>query len=222
MPGLRGVSYLEIDIEDSNQNTHTGIFEFREDLENVSNVAKQYLIGNSGQYLKRAYDIGDELIPADLNSGELENRRGYHVDGGAGVFAETITAKAGGDGVQWGDGSTDPNDPDDITRWDAAGCDLIAQRDILAWYISQSRTGSAGNCRLHVGEWTDGSYESGQGVFGKPLTLAIQEGTVSRTAEENTVLDVTIEGVWTAVFPDAEIPEADEVVKQVTNALKDR
>ena len=217
MTGLRGRAILEIDLEDETGTTRTCVFELREGLEPSSNITRRFLLSNKGQYIREAYDIGSEYIPGDLDTANTEDRRGYHVDGGAGQFGQTITAAAGDKDASWGDGSTDPNDPADISRYDATGCDLTAQKQILEWVTSQAATGSKGQARLHLGEWTDGSY-SDPGVFDRPFVVAIPEVTVSRDPTESK-LKVTLEMAWTAVFPEAVVEEAQDAVDEIINAI---
>ncbi|MFT8175926.1 hypothetical protein, partial [Salmonella enterica] len=79
---------------------------------------------------------------------------------------QSITAKGAQDDT-WGDGSTDPNDPADVSKYDATGSDPQAMKEVLEWYITQPRHGSTGNARLYVGEWSDGTYASTAGAFGE-------------------------------------------------------
>ena len=219
MPGLREKAVLEIDLEDSDGNTHTGVFELQEDLNDSGAVNKTFLLSNRGQYIREAFDIGTDLIPDDIANADLENRRGYHVDGGSGEYTERLTAKAGDQDAQWGDGSTDPNDPADISKFDATGCDPIVQKQIFEWYSLQAKTDSMGQARLHIGEWTDDSYTAESGVFGKPLTVAIRETEVTLDPDDPSALDVTLEGVWTAVFPEAVVEEALDIIDEIAELM---
>lgn len=219
MTGLRNKAVLEIDLEDSSGTVHTGVFELREDLNDTGGVARQFLLSNRGQYIREAFDIGTDLLPEEITDADLENRRGYTVDGGAGEYTQRLTAKAGDRDAQWGDGSTDPNNPDDISKYDATGSDPTAQKQIFNWYASQAKTDSMGQARLHLGEWTDGTHSSTAGVFGKPLAVAITETEVTKDPEDPSALDVTIEGVWTAVFPDAVVQEAQDVVDNIAELI---
>jgi len=219
---LRNRVVLEIDVEDSTDTTRTGVFVLREDLKQNSSVAKRYLLSNRGQYIREAVDIGTEILSDELAETDFEERRGYHVDGGAGTYAQSLTAKAGDRDVQWGDGSTDPNDPNDITKYDATGADPIAQKQILEWYISQSGTDSRGQCRLYTGEWTDGTHAQSAGAFGKPLVLAITESNIGLDPDDPSVVEVAIEGEWTAVLPDAAVAEAESLVENISEIIPDR
>ncbi|WP_254768237.1 hypothetical protein [Salinilacihabitans rarus] len=204
MPGLRDTAVLEIDLDDST----TGVFELQEDLTDTGTVQKQYLLSNRGQYLREAYDIGVDLLPDEVEEADLEDRKGYHVDGGAGGYQEQLSFKAGAEGAQWGDGSTDPTNPDDIAKTDATGADPVAMKQVFEWYVTQSRSDSRGGCRLHIGEWTDGSHSTEAGVFGQPLPVAITEATVTYDPDDPGAIEVTLELEWTAVFPDVDLQGA--------------
>jgi len=222
MPGLRNKAVLEIDVQDQNGSTRTGVFVLQEDLQQSGSVSKRFLLSNRGQYIREAVDIGTEILSDELNDTDFEDRRGYHVDGGAGTYAQSLAAKAGDRDVQWGDGSTDPDDPSDVTKYDATGADPIAQKQILEWYISQSGTDSRGQCRLYIGEWADGTHAQLAGAFGKPLVLAIIESNVGLDPDDPSALDVTIEGEWTAVLPDAAVAEAESLVENISEIIPDR
>lgn len=216
MPGLRNRAILEIDLRDSNDDLHTGVFELREDLSDTGEVTKQFLLSNRGQYIREAYDIGTDILPDDVAEADLEDRKGYHVDGGTGMYTESLDFTAGSQDAQWGDGSTDPDDPSDLNKYDATGADPTALKQVLEWYVSQARTGSGGPARLHIGEWTDGTYSDSAGVFDRPMPVAIKETNITKDPDDPSAIEGTIELAWTAVFPDVDvqgtIDEAAELV----------
>ena len=214
MVGLRNKAVLEIDLQDGSGDTRTGEFHIREDLNASGEVTKQFLISNPGQYIREAADV----LPQDITDEEAESRRGYTIDSGGGTYAERIDAKAGDRDAQWGDGSSDPDDPADITKYDATGCDTQAQKQIFQWYISQAKTDSLGKARLHIGEWTDGSH-SDAGVFGKPLVIAIREANISRDPDDPGTLELSLECVWTAVLPEDVVDEAQQSVDELSQAI---
>ena len=218
-PGLTDRAILEIDLDDASGITHTGAFSLQEDFQDTGTVAKQYLLSNRGQYLREAYDIAGDAI-SDEQTADLEHRRGYHVDGGAGQYTQQLEVTVSPDEDPWGDGSTDPADPTDISRFDASGeCDLTAKKQIFEWYVSQSKTGSLGQARLYVGQWSDGTYATNAGVFGRPLAVAIHETSVTRDPDEPAALNVVIEGQWTAVFPEAVVDDAATAAKDAADAI---
>ncbi len=150
MTGLSEKAFLEIDVVDDSDTERTCVFELQEDLEPSTSTVRLYLLGNRGQYVKEAFEIGADVLGVE-DIPESDNRRGYHVDGGAGSVQLTLDAKGGGRDAQWGDGSTDPADPDDVSKFDATGCDPQAQKDILDWVVSQAKTDSAAPARLYHG-----------------------------------------------------------------------
>jgi hypothetical protein len=214
---LRERAVLEIDIVDDSGAERTCVFELREDLEVTTSTTKTYLIGNRGQYLREAVDLGSDVLGIDLP--EADNRRGYHVDGGAGVETITIEATGGDRGLQWGDGSTDPNDPADVSQYDATGCDPGAQRDILDWIVSQAKTDSASPARLFHGEWSDGTHAGDAGAFGKPRAVAIREATLPNPPDESSAFNATIEMIWTDVFPSASVDDAQQAIDELLNEV---
>ncbi|MFW5903515.1 MAG: hypothetical protein ACOCS7_02125 [Halolamina sp.] len=199
---LRDIAYLEIDYEDSSGTVHTGVFELHEDLEQNTEVDIKYLLANRGQYLNEAWSISNDVLPEDVTDEDLERRKGYHVDGGAGIWTRTITA-TGTQGDTWGDGSTGADDPSDVSKYDATGCDPQAMKDVLEWFLSQPRHGSTGNARLYIGEWSDGTYADSAGAFEKPWRCAITNGTVSRDPDDPSAVSVSLELAWTATYPGA-------------------
>lgn len=220
-PGLTNRAILEIDVKDDSGTTRTGAFHLQEDLEDTGVVSKQYLLSNRGQYLREAYDVAADVIP-EAQTADLESRRGYHVDGGAGQYTQQLDVSISSDEDPWGDGSADPTNPDDISKYDASGdCDLTTKKQIFEWYVTQSKTGSLGQARLYIGQWSDGTYADAAGVFGKPLATAIHETSVTRDPDEPSCLKVVIEGQWTAVFPEAAVDEALDQLEKAASAIQD-
>ncbi|GGK74512.1 hypothetical protein [Haloarcula sebkhae] len=222
MPGLTDSAILEVDVVDETGDTRTCAFQVKEELEDTGNVAKTYLIGSRGQYLRAAYEIADKTVPGELADENTESRRGYFVDGGAGQYVEQIAGKAGDRDLQWGDGSTDPTDPNDISKYDATGCDTLAQKQIFEYVISQSKTGSLGQARLYWGQWSDGTYADSAGAFGRPLTVAIIETNVTDDPDDPNAIDVSITAEWAAVLPEAVVDEAESVAKDINEIIPER
>jgi len=216
MTGPREKAFLEIDIVDDTDTKRTCVFEFREDLQITPSPTKNYLIGNRGQYVREAIDIGSDVLGADVP--EADNRRGYYIDGGAGLAQLTVEATGGDRDLQWGDGSSDPNDPDDVSMYDATGCGPRAQLDILEWVITQGKTDSASPARLYYGQWTNGTHASTAGAFDKPRAVAIQELATTDPTDEPSAFTVTIETAWAAVLPEAAVDEAQNAIEELLEA----
>jgi|AntRauTorcE11897_2_1112592.scaffolds.fasta_scaffold01299_3 hypothetical protein len=200
---LRSTAYLEIDI---NGGDTTGVFELREDLSDTGDVTKNYLLSNRGQRFREAFDIGTDLLPDDVADADLENRKGYHVDGGSGHYQETLSFAAS-PGDEWGDGSTDANDPDDVNKTDATGSEPIAMKQVFEWFVTQSKSDSSGGTRLHIGEWNDGTYsETGEaGAFGHPMPIAINESSITYDPDKPAAIEGSITLTWTSMFPDVDL-----------------
>lgn len=207
---LRDVAYLEIDLEDADGTVHTGVFQLREDLDQTGDITINYLLSNRGQLLREAFDIGTDLMPENVTDADLERRKGYDVDGGSGIWTQSITAK-GAQGDTWGDGSTDPNDESDVSKYDATGSDPQAMKEVIEWYLTQPRHGSTGNARLYVGEWSDGTHADTAGAMGKPFRCAIREGTINRDPDDPSMVEVSLKLTWTALFPQAVGDSLDKI-----------
>lgn len=219
MVGLRNRAVLEIDLQDDSGATHTCVFELQEDLQEDGEVAKRFVMGNRGQYITEIWDISADAVGAeDLTTGG-RNMRGYHVDGGAGDFVQRLTARAGDKDMRWGDGSSDPDDPADITKYDATGCDRTAQKQVFEWVISQAKTDSISPARLHIGEHTNGDYSAEAGVYGQPLAVAIREASATKDPDDPSAFEVTIECVWTALAPEAALDEAQQIIDDIAGVI---
>ncbi len=216
MTGLSQKAYLEVDIVDDEDTERTCVFEFREDLEVAPNMTKAFLIGHRGEYVREAASVGADVLGVDIP--EAENRRGYYVDAGAGVETLTITATGGDRDMQWGDGSSDPADPEDVTKYDATGCDPRAQVDIIDWVISQAKTDSASPARLYHGQWADGTYADTAGAYNRPRAIAVQELSFEDPTDDPSGFTATIEAVWLAVFPEAAVDEAQRAIDELLEA----
>jgi hypothetical protein len=219
MSGLRNKIVLEIDIQDADGTTRTGVFPLQEDLTTTGEVSRTYLMSNRGAYIRQIYDVGTDLLPDEVTDAELEDRKGYHVDGGAGSYGQTITATAGPGDDPWGDGSAAEGA---FNKYDASGdVELVVKKQVLEWYLAQAKSDSRGETRLHIGEWTDGSHGTDAGVFGEPMPVAIPEGSVERDADDPSALSVTLECAWTALFPDNVIESTTDALDELASKIPD-
>ncbi|WP_135830633.1 hypothetical protein [Halorussus halobius] len=219
MTGLRGEAYLEVDVPDGDT-TRTCVFHLQEELADTGAITHQYLLSNRGQLLRSAYDIGTDLLPDDVADADLENRKGYHVDGGAGTYTEDLSFQVGPGDSPWGDGSSEAGA---FNKFDASGdVDLIVKKQVWDWATSQAQTGSGNPARLHVGEWTDGSHETDEGVFEGPMPVAIKEATLTKDPDDPSALNGSIELTWTALFPDVDVVGATEdAMDEVADLIPD-
>jgi hypothetical protein len=218
MTGLSNQGYLEVDITDSSGTERTCVFGLREDLETSTGTIHLFLLGNRGQYIREAYQIGTDVLGIE-GVPEPDNRRGYHVDGGAGAVTITLSATAGDRDAQWGDGSSAANDPDDVTKYDATGCGPQAQQDIIDYVVGEAKTDSANAARLYVGQWSDGTHADTAGAFGKPRAVAIAELMTTNPPDDPSAFSVTIEAIWTALFPESVLDEAQDALDELIEAI---
>lgn len=201
----------------------TGVFVLREDLDDTETIEPTHLVGNRGQYISELYEQATGLDPTDiLPESDQPRRAGYHLDGGAGEDEWTIsgTTAAGDPDEQWGDGSTDPDDADDVSSFDATGCHPTAKRDILGAWIAQNRIDSGGQARLYRGEWSDGTYADEPGAFNEPITVAVQNAQLQRESGDSSAASITIELVRTTSVPDI-TDQAEDIVDAVGDFITD-
>ncbi|QLH80991.1 hypothetical protein [Halosimplex pelagicum] len=216
MPGLRDKAILEIDLRDESGNVRTGKFFLQEDLNDSSELSKLFLLSNRGQYISEAFDVASDQIPDDILEGETENRRGYHVDGGAGTFGYNLTANVGPEEDPWGDGSAAAGA---VNRYDASGdVALVAKKQVLEWYVGQAKTDSGNPARLHVGEWTDGSHGTDVGAYEHPLTVAITELNIDNDPDKPSAFNATITVEWTTPWAGA-VDWAQDVVDDIAEII---
>jgi hypothetical protein len=186
----------------------TGVFELRNSLSPSEEGRRNFILGGRGGAI-------NELLAALDEDDELNSRESFFLDGGTGTKEKTFTCRLiGGDGdhepLQMGDGSSDPNDPDDVTEWDATGAGHpMTQWQILDHWLSEARTDSENPAELHWGEWSDGSYVD-EGVYGEPIDVVVQEWPVRRGEDEPSDAEVTITAQSASAFEEAAEAIEDE------------
>lgn len=183
-------AYLELEDGDG-----TGVFELQIDLEYQAQVSKTYIVGNRGQYIREAIN---EALGLDIALDQSDRRTGFSLDGGAGSWENTLTFSAGIEesSINWGDGSSG--------RRDAGGASVspLTRSQVLEWWIANTRSDSFGYSRIHIGEWTDGSYpESNAGKFGMPMPIAITEFDASKPEDDPNAFQGTLSYTHVALVP---------------------
>lgn len=195
----------------------TAAFEFR-DHSPSRELTHSYLVGGSGQVLSELYSQASDVDPTDiLPDADTDRRAGIYLDAGAGTNAFTITAEVGtGDeDLQWGDGSSAAGS---ANKYDAAGeTNPGAKRDVLLRYLQEARTDSGGQLRLYIGEWSDGTYASSAGVFGKPIPVALVSVRAERPKDESATVTYTLEFEQATVAPTS----VDELTQDFTDAANE-
>ena len=213
---------LEIDGNNGPYAGATGVFVLREDLEDTEELEHKHIAGNRGQYLSELYrqvgGLSDELGDVIDVSEDADRRAGYHLDGTAGEDMWTITGKTGVDDPdeQWGDGSTDPNDPADASVLDATGCATVTKRDILGGWLKQNRIDSTTPARLYRGEWSDATHADSAGVFGRPVPVVVQDARLQKAGDEPARAEVSITLIRTS-----KLPKLDDAIDDVVAVLRE-
>ncbi|GAA1280119.1 hypothetical protein GCM10009725_30030 [Aeromicrobium tamlense] len=173
-------------------------FILQTDLETTDELSRSYVVAERGQYVTETFDVLPDQLTDPVADVDFSRRAGYHLDGGAGSDTITISANRGAEEeAQWGDGSASG----ESTMYDAVPDDLDAQVDVLRHWLNETRSDSGGQTRLHIREHTDGSYSDEAGVFGEPITVAIQDHTIQK--EDHATISVTLTVVRTETVPDA-------------------
>jgi len=217
---------LEIDGNNGEYSGRTAEFHLREDLEDTLEIEHKHILGNRGQYVSELYrqigglsdELGDVLEPSE----NADRRAGYHLDGGAGTETMTVTGMTGVDDPdeQWGDGSTDPNDPADVSVVDATGSSTVSKRDILGGWLKQNRIDSTTPARLYRGEWSDGTHDDSAGVFDRPIPVVVQDARLQKASDDPARAEVSLTLIRTSKLPEL-ADAADDLVDTLGSLVPD-
>jgi len=208
---LTETAYLTID-----DGTSVAEFELRLDLEETAEINKTFILSNRGQYVQEIY----EQIVDDTDLATDQRRRGYHIDGGAGEWSHTLVFSTGLEDAIWGDGAGGTG-PDNVTQTDASGpeVDPLARKQVMEQWIARTRTDSFGQAKLYWGEWSDGTYATSAGAFGRPMNVVIREASLNSPEIDQDVNsfegNLTLER--TSIFPE----EVDEALDNATQLVQD-
>lgn len=206
MPDLRTTAVLEIEAFGT-----IGEFHLRDDLSDREEVDRQYVVSEAGQNLRYLGDIATDIAPDEIVAADFARREGYHLDGGSGSHSWTLSFNYPVDdpGLRWGDGSSNPNDPEDYTALDATGCHPLVAKQVLGHWVAQAQTDSRGQARLYWGEY------SNDGVF-DPIPVAIDSANLSKDESDPSAFEGTLEVTRTA-----SIPSLEDAFDEVTGAVED-
>lgn len=185
----------------------TATFRLNIGLEETTEIEKQYIMADRGQYLQ---EIADNNV-VDLGVDAVAERRaGFTIDGGAGQQTFNVTFETGLDSVTWGDGNSGTG-PDNVTKTDASGADVKAldRKQVLSYWIRRTRTDSFGQARLHWGQWTDGNVGSlTAGVYNQPIPVSIMNANLEGpSTNDSSVFVGTLTLQRVAIFPTDQIPD---------------
>jgi hypothetical protein len=175
----RGVLELTADV-DGDGTDETGAFHLVGNVTVSEEVEKDFIFDNTAS--------GLVSLVSDLSDVDIEPRKGFYLDIGAGahVFEIEFRGWEGANAVPWGDGSgTYPAD--------ATGEDPLRQMQCFLKYLQLSTTDSFSPATLRIGEYADGTYGA-NGAF-DPLEVAVQGPRNTHTAEEYSTFD----GTFTAI-----------------------
>lgn len=164
MPALdRGVLELTADVDDDGTQ-ETGVFVFGGDVSLTQEIQKDFIFENTAS--------GLITLTEDLAGFDVEARKGLYLDigGGQHVIEIEFLGWEGTNSLQWGDDSgTFPAD--------ATGEDVFKQIQCFMRYCQLATTDSFNPATLHIGEYTDGTYQNSDGntVNGAfdPLDVAV-------------------------------------------------
>lgn len=177
---LRNTAYLVISSPSLGE--ADGVFELRHDLEVESQLEKSYLVGNFGTAIQEAARYVPEEVPGFQDT-IPERRQGYSVDAGGGTWGGSLTFTTGLEDATWGDGSGGEGETN-VTTTDASGSGVhpLTRLQVLQYWLANTLTDSRGQARIHIGEWTDGSFDDyrdgshvdvSAGAYGRPIPVAV-------------------------------------------------
>lgn len=192
-------------------------FEFQLNFEESSELSKNYVVGQRGQYIREIEQINPFDVSLETTG---ERRTGFWVDGGAGEWQHTLSFQTGLEDVQWGDGSNDE-------QKDASGEGVhpLRRKDVLEHWLANTRSDSGGQVRLHWSGWTDGDIPHVSGVdagpYNRPMFVAVREANIDAPDLNEDINSV--EGTLTvnrvALIPDAVPTDFDDAADLVRDAF---
>ena len=218
---LRNVAYLELDPQGIGNTGDKAVFELRHDLEIDSQVEKQYLVGNFGTAIQEATRFVKGQLDAAPEPTKDSRRAGYSVDAGGGTWGGTLSFTTGLEDVRWGDGDGGDG-PSNVTNSDASGegVDALTRLQVLQYWLANTLSDSRGQVRLHIGGWTDGSYDDYRdggsvnvdaGIFGGAIPIAVLNCEPRATVDDPTAAQVTLN------YRRTQVPDA--LIEDLTNAF---
>lgn len=176
------------------RDNRTGVFEMRKDLTPTVNTNRNFVLGGRGGIVNEIQDLVTDT----------QSREEFFVDLGTGVRRKTLEFSlndgSGSETLQWGDGSSDASDPDDITKWDATAARSAETKwQIFDYWLSETNIDSNAPATLHYGQYADGTRLSEDGVY-EPLSVTVPEWTMEKPTNNASSLTVTLTMRLTAEF----------------------
>jgi len=214
--GLYNTAWLVIEEDPRIDNNRTAAFELRNVEESQSSQEPDYIMGGRGNFITQYQTFFGDDTEFGVSTANARKRAGYFLDGGSGVWSETVAFKASDSSVPlvWGDEQSATGQAN-VTETDASGSEVeaLSRRQILDNWIASTRSDSFGNTRLHIGEYTDGSYPdyrdgekvtADAGAFGRPIPVAVESTQLSCPEDEAGTVDGTITVQRVRIFPTTE------------------
>jgi len=195
--GLYNTAWLVIEEDPRIDNNRTAAFELRNVEESQSSQEPDYIMGGRGNFITQYETFFGDETTFGVETINSRKRAGYWLDGGAGLWSETVNFSASDSSVPlvWGDEQSGTGQAN-VTTTDASGSEVknLTRRQVLDYWMAQTRSDSFGNTRLHIGEYTDGSYQdyrdgakvnADAGAFGHPIPVAIESAQLTTPEDEN-------------------------------------
>lgn len=218
--GLYNTAYLVCQESPLVDNPRTAVFELRHVQEFNTTQEPSYIMGGQGEFLRQAGRYISDEDTFEIEETNMPKRAGFWLDGGTGRWETQLSFEAGiaNDSITWGNGDGGEGQAN-VTQTDASGADVkpLARQQVLDFWLAMTRSDSFAHTRLHVGEWTDGSfddYRDGEyvdvdaGAYGSPYPIAITSTNFEK-GEETSYFTGTITGARVALFPASEALLAD-------------
>lgn len=220
--GLYNTAWLIVEEDPRIESNRTAAFELRNVDESQSSQEPDYIMGGRGNFINsfRTFLSDTEEFGVDAVS-YGPRRSGYWLDGGSGLWSETITFKVSDSSVAtvWGDEQS-AQGQENVTTTDASGTEInaITRRQVLDYWLAQTRSDSFGNTRIHIGEYTDGTYDDYEesqkvsataGAFGHPIPVAVESVQLTTPEDQPGTLEgtITLQRVKTFDFDEEELSD---------------
>jgi hypothetical protein len=213
--GLYNTAWLVIEEDPRIENNRTAAFELRNVDESASTQEPDYIMSGRGNFITQYSTFFGDETTFGVETTNARKRAGYFLDGGSGIWSETVSFKASDSSVPlvWGDERSDAGQAN-VTKFDASGSEIekLTRRQVLDYWLAQTRSDSFANTRLHIGEYTDGSYpdyrdgekvsgETSAGVYEAPIPVAVESTQLSTPEDQTSTLDGSITFQRVRTFP---------------------
>lgn len=209
---LYNSAWLVVEEDPRIDNNRTAAFELRNVEESQSTQEPNYIMGGRGQFINQIQTFFGDEESFGVETTNIRKRAGYWLDGGAGMWGVTVNFHVSASSVPlvWGDERSGTGQSN-VTKYDASGSEVrnITRRQVLDYWLAQTRSDSFANTRIHIGEYTDGSYPDyrggekvsvGQGVYDAPIPVAVESTSLS-TSEDQGYFEGSITFQRVRTFP---------------------